>query len=974
MGASGNSDHYPAVYWFWHNIPEPDEIRSQIRNMYESGIRTFLIQARLAFPREAYLGEGYLQAYRLAVQEAKARGMKAGLYDEYNWCSGHAGGRTVELDDQAREQHLFWSTGTIEKGICICQISGIRSLMFDGMGDAIRHWIYEDGKPAWGNWQIYKVLAFPKNGRASTQNDLIDLTGYSTLVSSEPSGCQLTVDLPLRIAAEGFRIVAFISGRCVSSRLINYLSVDAVETFIKANYEPYRQTLGEFFGDTIPYIFFDHPYNGFYDWKERTGNLGNSLMYDPMLPKIFEKAHGYPMELALLSFLQHADQLTPKWRADFFQTYGQLGRETFFGRIASWARDNGLGVSGHELLAHVGAWGLTEGFQFLDARTNFAVDYFDIDRYRTQTAVDACNMRPQISAKIGDSVAKANGRHGCLIEQYLVSRTEGVPGGAGCWGMTLDQLRSQAIRHYLFGASQFIFHAYYQTDGSDSNQELYKNPRFDFAPGINFEPWFTEYPLFAEEMKNLAAILDEARSIPTAAVLFPMRTWWAEGSDHCFGIESSKWFQYLLEKNIPFDLISEDQLETARIEKGKLHIGNESYATLIFPGVSTLKSKLVVEQVKRFVDNGGKFIASGCLPHASVDSGEQPEIRRLFEQLIHGSGNAEYVNESPSQDSVMNTLIRPGTCPEIFTENGDGQVWSWWGEHNGDPLLILFNDSHESSRIGLKFLGQSVEANLLDLSTRQTSLWPWYENTEGGMIVYRDLLPKQLGAFVFKFTDPKNNHLIKANCRIEQVIRNQDGSTHLWLRLNHVNPSELLISADSEPRLADKVSGVHAACSQAVRDLWQVFLEEQQAPDRLMLSGWRISRPDIQKETPVEVDKGWESQGWENYAGEGTYRCSFDLHDVRHEFQYELVLPGVETTAEVILNGTNIGNAAWEPYRFQLPVEILKVEGNELMIRVTNTGANHYYDHTHYEPAGKQPSGLTRRPFIDLYRSIEIVF
>lgn len=970
----GVTDHYPAVYWFWHKVPEPDEIRTQVRNMYESGIRTFLIQARLAFPREAYLGEGYFQAYRLAVQEARARGMKAGIYDEYNWCSGHAGGRTVESNDQAREQHLFWSMGIIEGGTCTCRISGIHSLMFSGMGDAVMDWIYKDGKPEWDNWQINKVLAYPQDGEDILQSSIVDLTDNCSLIKTGSTGCQVKVDLPMSITAERYQITAFLSGMCVSSRLINYLSAEAVDAFIKANYEPYRQHLGEFFGDTIPYIFFDHPYSGFYDWQERTGNLGNSLMYDPELPDLFEKEHGYPIELALLSFLTKPDRQTPRLRADFFQTYGRLGRETFFGRIASWAKSNGLGLSGHELLPHVGAWGLTEGFKFLDARTNFAVDYFDIDRYRTQTAVDACNLGPQISAKIGDSVAKANGRRGCLIEQYLVSRTEGVPGGAGCWGMTLDQLRSQAIRHYLFGASQFIFHGYYQTDGTASNQELFKNPRFDFAPGINFEPWFTKYPLFAEEMKNLADLLDESKSTPIVAVLYPMRTWWVEGSGHNFAVESSKWFQYLIEKNIQFDLISEDQLEKARIEKGKLCIGDEGFETLVFPGVSTIKTKQILEKVKKFVTSGGKFIASGCLPHASAEFGEEPDLRDAFEKMIDGSRRAEFYTEFPTHDKVINSFIRTGAYPEIIEGSTDDQIWSWWGEYGGDPLMLLFNDYKLDTRIGLKVSGQKVEPYILDLSTRQARPWPWYESSDQGMIIYRDLLPKQLGGLVLRPVDLENNHLVKANCRIEQIIRNHDGKTRLWAHLTYGNHAELIISSNDAPGMAEESDGVDMTCKAAGKNIWRVLLEDQRSHAPQPLSGWRLSRLDKTEEILVDVEKGWETQGWADYAGEGTYHCSFDLSDFSKRLKYDLVLPRIETTAEVILNGANIGTAAWNPYRFRLPAENLKRGENDLVVKVINTGANHYYDQTSYEPAGKLPSGLIGRPFIERYHLIEIVF
>jgi hypothetical protein len=107
--AMPDADHSPAAYWFWHRLPTVNEIRDQVREMQEGGIHSFQIQARLAYPIEEYLGPGYLSMCKVAVEEAAARSMTVGIYDEYNWQSGQAGGRTVHGADHLRERHIFWS-------------------------------------------------------------------------------------------------------------------------------------------------------------------------------------------------------------------------------------------------------------------------------------------------------------------------------------------------------------------------------------------------------------------------------------------------------------------------------------------------------------------------------------------------------------------------------------------------------------------------------------------------------------------------------------------------------------------------------------------------------------------------------------------------------------------------------------------------------------------------------------------------
>jgi hypothetical protein len=85
--------HAPAAYWFWHRLPGKDTIRAQVRQMHDAGIRSFQVQARLSYPIEGYLDEDYLAACRTAVETAAGLGMIVGIYDDYNWQTGHAAGR-----------------------------------------------------------------------------------------------------------------------------------------------------------------------------------------------------------------------------------------------------------------------------------------------------------------------------------------------------------------------------------------------------------------------------------------------------------------------------------------------------------------------------------------------------------------------------------------------------------------------------------------------------------------------------------------------------------------------------------------------------------------------------------------------------------------------------------------------------------------------------------------------------------------
>jgi hypothetical protein len=142
--ATPDAAHSPAAYWFWHRLPTTEEIRRQVGEMLAGGFRSFQIQPRLAYPIADFLGDDYLAACKVAVDEAARLGMTVGIYDDYNWQSGQAGGRTVHGADHLRECHVFWSTTQPgEDGVAHCQVDDITSSAAD-LGSAGMAWQYDE--------------------------------------------------------------------------------------------------------------------------------------------------------------------------------------------------------------------------------------------------------------------------------------------------------------------------------------------------------------------------------------------------------------------------------------------------------------------------------------------------------------------------------------------------------------------------------------------------------------------------------------------------------------------------------------------------------------------------------------------------------------------------------------------------------------------------------------------------------------
>ena len=123
---------------------------------------------------------------------------------------------------------------------------------------------------------------------------------------------------------------------------------------------------------------------------------------------------------------------------------------------------------------------------------------------------------------------------------------------------------------------------------------------------------------------------------------------------------------------------------------------------------------------------------------------------------------------------------------------------------------------------------------------------------------------------------------------------------------------------------------------------------------RISLSNWRFCPterfvmeesekriPLSEKECAVTIGD-WRALLGEGFSGSGEYRTSFPLFSAKKAV---IDLGEAAHAAEVTLNGVSLGTKLMSPYRYDLPLSLLRNE-NELVVRVTNGAANEF-EHTH---------------------------
>jgi len=266
-----------------------------------------------------YLSPEHMNQVKFVVEEAKKRGMKLWIQDECDYPSGFAGGLVSEEYPQLTMQGL-------DADIRINVMPG-QTLTMPTPPDTLD-----------------ALAVFAQTGAVQTVP--ISSSGINWRAPAPPPGAggypkpwelilvrHIFRSSPTRASnrADGTR------AKDSQYALIDYLNPDATRAFLKITHETYKQAVGDEFGKTVLGFFGDEPdYTCFMPWT-------------PKLPDEFRQQKGYDLQpyLPLLFAPKMTDEA---WRAkaDYYDVWSGMFRETFFGVQAEWCARNNV-----EYLVHL---------------------------------------------------------------------------------------------------------------------------------------------------------------------------------------------------------------------------------------------------------------------------------------------------------------------------------------------------------------------------------------------------------------------------------------------------------------------------------------------------------------------------------------------------------------------------------------------------------------------------------------------
>jgi hypothetical protein len=502
-----------------------------------------------------YLSQGYFQAVKTVVEEAKKRDMHIWFDDDGGYPSGFAGGkfttdrpdlRSMALNSQrvpvtAGQQYSYTLT---PETICVLAVNRDTgaSQVLDSSSGAV-NWTV----PA-GNWEIVMPRAVYRSGPTRSANN--------------PSG-----------AKDG------------THSLMDYLNPEANKMFQEWTFEAYKSVIGDEFGKTVVGFRGDEPGFGFNPWS-------------PVLLAEFQKRKGYDLRPYLASIAsqggggargatQPAVVNTDEARrvyADYCDVWSDLFGENFFGGEARWCADNHLEMQMHVVNEEV-----------LPRMANFDGDFFKCMREVQVPGVDTIwhQIWHDVVAdfpKLASSAAHLNGRPRAMTEAFAAYNPQP------------DLKEAEWILNHLLvlGINRI---EYMGMGGAGPGRGFYTDPGFRTV---------------SAHVNRACYVLGEGRPAAQVGVYVPSSSFWFRdnAADGAFRqivhqlLEHQRDLDYVDE----YALAKSLKLQGTEL----INSSGQAYRAILVPPVTCI-SKAALDNLRAFASAGGKVIFFGAAPKLVMD-------------------------------------------------------------------------------------------------------------------------------------------------------------------------------------------------------------------------------------------------------------------------------------------------------------------------------------------------------------------
>jgi len=629
-------------FWFLNHELEEDELRRQIREMSDKGLGGAVLHARHGLLTE-YMSEEWLQAIEVCVEELRAHGMEAWLYDENNWPSGTHGGEVTHTHPDYRMRYLRVQNLHIHGGVT-----------------------YQVRLPDYGG-KLVSIQAVRITPASAESDGPPEFLGKVRDVSSSYEGGRFRWEAP---AGEWFVAVfwefpvpdkvTFFDGSYLDT-----MNDEAVRAFRKLAYEPYMR-LKEHFGETVKGVFTDEPglmiHDAFVSTAPLHGDVedpqrrlpGVTLAWTRNMLEDFQTLMGYELGPKLLHLLHDMGSETQKVRSDYYHAIVTWYVQHYHGQLGNWCRQRGLEYIGHTLEDPLWRQIRTQGDQaaVLEQFDRPGFDYLSHGVHKGRI----------LAAKCASSGAHITGKQRVMCEAL---------GGSGHQS-TLGQQRADLNFICALGGNMVIPHAFYYSFAG--------HRKSDWPPTMFYHnaywPWYRH---FADYAARLCVLQSSGQHVCDALVMLPTETMqadcWEEGKlveePLCASLLDFV-SDELLRLHCDYDYVSDGQLSGATVSGDKLAFGasEEEYGLVVVPACRVM-SLGAGRKLKEFYEAGGKLLVLGDLPRQALEASQDGQLRQAMADIfgpadgdqLHltdaGDGNAIFWAETnPTREHLAEMLAK----------------------------------------------------------------------------------------------------------------------------------------------------------------------------------------------------------------------------------------------------------------------------------------------------------------------------
>ena len=603
-----------------------------------------------------YLSPEHMQQVKFVVQEAKKRGMKLWLQDESDYPSGFAGGLVSERYPELTMQGL-------DADVRINVMPGQTLTMQTPTGT------------------LAALAVFASTG--TVQPVAIDPNGINWRAPAPPPGASgypkpweliLIRHMFRSSPTRAFNRADGTRAKDSQYALIDYLNPDATRAFMNITHETYKQAVGDEFGKTILGFFGDEPdYTCFMPWT-------------PRLLDEFKQQKGYDLQ-QYLPLLFAPNMTDDAWRvkADYWDVWSGIFRQSFFGVQAEWCAKNNI-----DYLVHLNHEEHGLRLDLPEDQTRNEGDFFRDMRHVQVPGIDGgvtpgTAHRPDGAWDANNNWFKLASSAAHLFGKPKVwSESAGAPGIEGKFSLDYQIVRGVNTLQVRIPLGQRA-------------SEGPAGPPPAIQPQAPMLAWYTN---------RAGYLMAIGRPAAQVGLYHPAHSMWIgdEGADRSM----TKLGWQLLEHQVDWDYFDEQSLSSVATiaDGGFTNLSGQVYRAIVVPS-STVITRSGLERFQAFVKVGGKVIFVGKTPTLVVDktfrdAKDKPDLS--FATLIEPAGD------------ITERVIAALPKPDVKLDTGFQRLTYTHRSWRDAELYFFFNESDKTESRTATVAG-SGQAQAWDLVT-----------------------------------------------------------------------------------------------------------------------------------------------------------------------------------------------------------------------------------------------------------------